>query len=413
MRIAIIHFAGPPIVGGVESTIYHHARLLSESGFGVDVIAGRGDKFHPDVEFHLVPEIDSRHDDILETGGFLAEGRVVHKFYQTRDLLYEKIKTILLNANARACLVHNAMTLHKNLPLTASLRLLNDRQITKFIAWCHDFAWLDRLYTPEMHDGYPWDLLKNPWDGVKYVVVSEHRGNRLAELLNLPIEEIEVINPGVDIYQFFNFQSKSVELVEKLDLLSAEPLILLPARITRRKNIEFGIRVTAALKQMVPDVRLLITGPPGPHNPKNQAYLESLMDLRERLSIHDDVNFLYECGEDGEPLIVSDQVIFDLYQICDVLLFPSFREGFGIPILEAGLVRMPIFAADIPSIRKTAGEGAYLFDPNGDPDLVGEAIYQTLIADKAYNLRRKIIRHYSWKAIVSMRIIPLIKVEAN
>lgn len=413
MRIAIIHFAGPPIVGGVESTIYHHARLLSESGFGVDVIAGRGDKFHPDVEFHLVPEIDSRHDDILETGGFLAEGRVVHKFYQTRDLLYEKIKTILLNANARVCLAHNAMTLHKNLPLTASLRLLNDRQITKFIAWCHDFAWLDRLYTPEMHDGYPWDLLKNPWDGVKYVVVSEHRGNRLAELLNLPIEEIEVINPGVDIYQFFNFQSKSVELVEKLDLLSAEPLILLPARITRRKNIEFGIRVTAALKQMVPDVRLLITGPPGPHNPKNQAYLESLMDLRERLSIHDHVNFLYECGEDGEPLIVSDQVIFDLYQICDVLLFPSFREGFGIPILEAGLVRMPIFAADIPSIRKTAGEGAYLFDPNGDPDLVGEAIYQTLIADKAYNLRRKIIRHYSWKAIVSMRIIPLIKVEAN
>jgi hypothetical protein len=32
MRVAILHYAGPPIVGGVEITIQHHARLLAEAG---------------------------------------------------------------------------------------------------------------------------------------------------------------------------------------------------------------------------------------------------------------------------------------------------------------------------------------------------------------------------------------------
>ena len=41
--VAILHFAAPPIIGGVESTIYHHARLLAEAGYEITVITGRGD----------------------------------------------------------------------------------------------------------------------------------------------------------------------------------------------------------------------------------------------------------------------------------------------------------------------------------------------------------------------------------
>lgn len=55
-RIAIIHYAGPPVVGGVESTIYHHARLLGQAGYQVHVIAGCGEPFHPQVTFHHIPE---------------------------------------------------------------------------------------------------------------------------------------------------------------------------------------------------------------------------------------------------------------------------------------------------------------------------------------------------------------------
>ena len=148
--------------------------------------------------------------------------------------------------------MHNALTLHKNLALTAALKLIADEKNTNMVAWCHDFAWQDSLYTPDLHPGYPWELLRTPWPGVKYVTVSDHRRNRLAKLLNLPKSDIKLIPPGVDAYEFLGLSTFSRKLIEKLKLLEAEPLILLPARITRRKNIEFAIRVIALLKRDYP-----------------------------------------------------------------------------------------------------------------------------------------------------------------
>ena len=43
MNIAILHYSVPPIVGGVESVIAHHARLMSADGHSVRLIAARGE----------------------------------------------------------------------------------------------------------------------------------------------------------------------------------------------------------------------------------------------------------------------------------------------------------------------------------------------------------------------------------
>ena len=50
MNVALLHYSAPPIVGGVESVLAHHARLLSEAGHNVRVIAGRGEAWMPAVE---------------------------------------------------------------------------------------------------------------------------------------------------------------------------------------------------------------------------------------------------------------------------------------------------------------------------------------------------------------------------
>jgi glycosyltransferase involved in cell wall biosynthesis len=306
------------------------------------------------------------------------------------------------------CIVHNAITLHKNLPLTAALRLLADEGATHFIAWCHDFAWQDALYTPDLHPGQPWDLLRTPWPGVRYVVVSAHQRERLAALLGLPKDQIEVVNPGVDL-DFLKLEPTTRSLLEKLDLLAADPLMLLPARITRRKNIEFAVRVTAALTRHKPQATLVITGPPGPHNPSNVAYLEALQALREELSVTARVHFLYEQGDGDQPLHVSDAMMADLYHLADLLLFPSHREGFGIPVLEAGLVRLPVFAAHIPSVQESAGDLAHLFDPEGDPTAAAEAIAAYLASNRAYQLRRRVLGQFTWQAILECHLLPLVQ----
>jgi len=299
--------------------------------------------------------------------------------------------------------------LHKNLPLTAALRVISDQFGTKIISWSHDFAWRDQLYASDIHPGYPWNLLNEQWEGVKYVVVSGHRRSMLAELLKIPESQIEVVSPGVDIPHFFRLTKVTELISKKVDLFNYDPLILLPARITRRKNIQFALRVISELKVEKPSACLLITGPPGPHNPKNIAYLEKLQNLVKDLQISSNVIFLYALGNEDEPLIINDQTIADFYQIADILLFPSLREGFGIPILEAGITRMPVFASNIPPFIESSGGNINLFDPKGKPRLVVNAIIKYLRMDPVYKLKRRVYQEYTWNAIIDKRVIPLIE----
>lgn len=406
-RIAILHYASPPVVGGVEQTIYHHARLLVDAGHAACVVTGRGEPFHPSVPVHLIPEAGSRHPDVLAVQEALAQGQVSQAFHALRERLVTALRPLL--AQADCCIVHNALTLHKNLALTAALRDLAEANVTRLVAWCHDFAWQDALYTPDLHPGYPWDLLRQPWPGVRYVVVSEHQRTQLARLMGLAPQAIQVVPPGVDVAAFLKLEPETWDLVQRLRLLEADPLLLLPARVTRRKNIEFAIGATAALASKRPGATLVVTGPPGPHNPSNVAYLERLQAMRRELGVAERVHFLYEQGEDGQPLHVTDAMMADFYALADILLFPSRREGFGIPVLEAGLARLPIFAADIPPVRESAGTLGHLFHPEGEPEAVAEAIHAHLARDRAYQLRKRVLGQYTWQAILKRRLLPLLR----
>lgn len=410
-KIGIIHFTAPPIVGGVESTIYHHARMLIEAGYQVKVIAGRGGDIYPGVEFQAIDEVDSSNPNILEAGKQLSQGIIGKEFIAPRDVLINKLRITLNHIDV--CIAHNVMTLHKNLPLTAALHSLVSEGCPPLIAWSHDFAWQDNLYLPDLHPGYPWDLLRNPWEGVRYVVVSAHSRARLAQLLDLPESAIQVIHPGVEPATFLKLAPLTQEITNRLHLLEAEPLILLPARITRRKNIEFAIQVCAALKNSKPDVTLVVTGPPGPHNPTNIVYLQFLEQLIKDLGVADQVHFLYRQSQSDQPLYLTDELVADFFRLADLLFFPSQREGFGIPILEAGLARLPIFAADIPTFRESAGSLATFFDPDDDPDKVAAMIANHLQQDTAYQLRHRILRNYSWQSILETQLIPLIEETCN
>ena len=194
--------------------------------------------------------------------------------------------------------------------------------------------------------------------------------------------------------------------------MQADALLLLPARLTRRKNVEMALHILAALRAQIArpafpgarlDARLVVTGPPGPHNPANAAYLQSLLDLRRELGLQGAAHMLYERG-----ITPDDGTMADLYQLADALLFPSAQEGFGIPILEAGLARLPVFCADIPPLRETGQGSAHFFDPHGDPAAVAARLARALEQDTAHRLRRRVLAGFTWKKIVEERVIPLL-----
>ncbi len=83
-----------------------------------------------------------------------------------------------------------------------------------------------------------------------------------------------------------------------------------------------------------------------------------------------------------------------------IFLFPSFYEGFGLPILEAQIAGIPVVTSNISSMPEIAGSSAILVDPN-KPEEIAEAAFK-LISDEI--LKNDIIKRgfenvkrFSWE----------------
>jgi glycosyltransferase involved in cell wall biosynthesis len=403
MKIALLHYSAPPIVGGVETVMGHHARMMVKAGNEVRIIAGRGEQIDQWIPFLSIPYIDSRHERVLRIKQELDHGHVPADF--------EPLKTIIIKALRKAIsdvdivIIHNVCSLAKNLPLTAALKEINGSQdMPYFILWHHDLAWVTPRYAAELHPGYPWDLLRMSWNGVTQVTVSELRRQELSALYEIPASRIHVIPNGIDLTKFYKLEQQTVGFIQSLDLLNSDPLLLLPVRITARKNIELAIRIVDFLKEIFPKTKLIVTGPLGPHNPDNEEYFNRLVSLRTDLHLDDSVHFLAEMTNDYLP----DAVIADFYRLADVLLLPSREEGFGIPILEAGLARLPVFCSNLPPLQQLGREFVHYFSPDDKPQSIAEKIDHVLKNSMNYQQCVRVRREYSWEQIYWEKIEPIL-----
>ena len=78
----------------------------------------------------------------------------------------------------------------------------------------------------------------------------------------------------------------------------------------------------------------------------------------------------YQLVRVGSPLAgsitftkVSDETLNEIYNACDILIFPSTEEGVGLPVIEAFAVGLPVVASDIEVMREVCKEAAILVEP--------------------------------------------------
>lgn len=404
MNIAILHYSVPPIVGGVESVIGHHARLMSADGHSVRLIAARGESQGNQILLTEIPLADSRHELVTQVKNQLNHGEVTQDFESLRDELVIQLQTAL--ADVDILIAHNVCSLNKNLALTAALYQLHvSKKLPRLILWHHDLAWTTPRYQPELHDGYPWDLLRTDWGGTTHVVVSHLRRRELSTLMKIHPDEIQIIPNGVDAARFYKFESQTQSLLEKTKLLDAAPILLLPVRVTPRKNIELALHTLAELRKQFPNAALVVTGPLGPHNADNHKYFEMLSSLRTQLGLQHSAHFLTELTDSFLP----DEVIADFYRIADALLFPSREEGFGIPLIEAAFSHLPAFCADIPPLRELGLNDAAFFSPDEDPVKISGTIAEYFQSSPAARLSMRARASYRWDAVYRQHIAPLLK----
>jgi glycosyltransferase involved in cell wall biosynthesis len=374
-----------------------HAAGLRAAGAQVTILAGRGGASPRGVRVARVREADSR-APIVERGlAALARGERTPEHDRLVERLVAKIRPVV--ARSDRVVVHNVMTMPMNLALTEALaRLAREGPPDRFIAWTHDIAYFDHNYDAYGHPGAPWELITKALPGFRYVVVSQERAGQLAQLTGLAERDVAIVTNGVDVPEALGISEKGRKLAARLGLYEADPLLLLPVRLTRRKRVEVAIDATAALRARGRNAMLVVTGAVGPHDKKNRAYMNEL-EVRAR-------------NVKGALLLAAlgitvhyDQVV-DLFALADVLVFPSESEGFGIPMLEAGLHRMPIVCSDIPALRETGGDEPIYVAPDASGEAIADAIERAL--ETPLMRMRDRARAHAWPRVLRDRVLPVI-----
>jgi glycosyltransferase involved in cell wall biosynthesis len=408
---AILHYSAPPVAGGVESVMDAHARVFLQMGYPVTIIAGRGsaDALPPGTGLEIIPTLDTQHPQILAAGTILEQGRLPGDFMALTKQITESLAPLVSQFDN--LIVHNIFTKHFNLPLTAAIfNLLDAGAIQNCIAWHHDFTWTSPRSRSKVHPGYPWDLLRTNRSDVIHVTISQNRKKELASLYQCPPEKIRVIYNGVDAKEMFGLTPFGWDLTQRLDLLAADLIMLMPVRVTKVKNIEFALEVVAGLKDKGLKVKLLLTGPPDPHDEKSMTYFHALQKLRDDLGLNSEMHFVFESGPDpDQPLHIGLDVVAGLYRVADLLFMPSHQEGFGMPVLEAGLLGMPVVASKtVPAAEEIGGEDVLRFGLDQSPQLLAQQLLAWAEGDKRLRLARRTRQNFTWQAIFHADIEPLL-----
>jgi len=414
MKTAILHYSAPPVIGGVESVIRAHAAEFAATGIQATVIAGEGEAgaLPAETGFIHIPGMSSRHAEIEAAAALLNQGRMPASFEALTSRLAASLQPVLSGFDN--VIVHNVFTKHFNLPLTAALfRLMEQGCPRRTLAWCHDLTWTSPNSRNRVFPGYPWELLKTRRREVTYVAISGQRRMEIASSFGLRPEEIHVIPNGVDPGVLLGLSDEGKGLIERLGMWDADPVLLMPVRVTRAKNFELALRVTAALKQMGRRPRLVVTGPPDPHDPASLAYYEYLRSLRRELEVVDEARFVYESGPDGDQAyMISQGVVAELFRSADAVFMPSHREGFGMPVLEAGLLGLPVIATSVPAVNDLGLDRTLLISADEQPEQVAARIVDRLDAVEEHAARVLIRQKFTWKAIFREQLLPLLQGEA-
>ncbi len=403
LNIALLHYSCPPVVGGVEEVIRQQALLFRRYFNHVKVFAGSGSQFG-ECPVEINPILGSRNRKVLKAHRLAIEGR-----YDALHHLSKEIHCYLKRelAGFDLTIAHNVMTMPYNLPLTMALAWLAEEEGLRVVSWNHDSPYFYEGHPPHLHRP-PWDILKRTVPNVEYVVISESRKAQFSRLYGTG-KHLTVIPNGIDPIEFFHLDPVTMRLIGEERLFERELVLVQPCRLHPRKNIETSIRVVHALKGMGLDVVLLVTGPHDPHREKDVEYHGMLRSLIRGLKVDKEVLILADYTfRSGERLLPDRITTRDLYLIADALFFPSHQEGFGIPLLEAGMIKLPVVCSNIPPHREIGERDVCYFEPGDPPEAIARRMVDFLRGLRPHRLFRRTMRDYVWDNIYHSRLLPFL-----
>lgn len=179
---------------------------------------------------------------------------------------------------------------------------------------------------------------------------SSNTKNDLVKLYGIAESKIKVIYPGIDHAKYKVIEPGQLQEIKNSYNLP-DSFILFLGTIEPRKNIEGIIdafNLAKAEYQALENLNLVIAGAKG-------WKCQRIFQAAEKSPFANQIKFLGYVPEADKPY---------LYNLAGLFVFPSFYEGFGLPVLEAQACGLPVIASDISAFPEVLSDSAYLINPD-------------------------------------------------
>jgi glycosyltransferase involved in cell wall biosynthesis len=252
----------------------------------------------------------------------------------------------------------------------------------KSIVVIHDvFHKIDKNFHPLYYRKYADFLLARAVKNSELIVtVSESSKKDIIRFYNAPEEKVKVVYEAADeIFQPRNLSEfEKIKLREKYNL--PEKFILYIGVLEERKNIDGIIKIADLIKDKT-ETPIFLFGRIG-H--KGNQYIKEIKKRR---------NIQYKG-------FVENQDLPYVYNLATIFLFPSFYEGFGLPVLEAMQSGVPVLTTNTSSLPEVVGNGGLMHNPK-DYDGFAKDIMKLLedkdFYDRLKNKGLEQAKKFNWK----------------
>jgi len=197
-----------------------------------------------------------------------------------------------------------------------------------------------------------------------------------------------------------------------LQLIRKYPLILLPARLLPRKNLLRSLQIIKLLKPHFPELSAIITGPFYSEQSDNYAYQQIVWDFVQSHDLQAQVIFLSKImSELNIPSDLNQAIVRDLYFLSHLVFYLSNDEGFGLPLLEAGMARIPLVISDLPVFREIVDTDCLILPDYESVEYDANRVLSYLQTSTSANitLARRLLNKYNWEEIWQQYLQPLLE----
>ena len=259
------------------------------------------------------------------------------------------------------------------------------------VASVHDVSFLEHpdYFTPFRAVQLRCTVHRTVKSAARVITPSEFSKRRILSAYRLPEDKVVVLPNGV-ASTFRPMPRESAQKWVRTEFGLSSPFILTVGDLQPRKNHAGLIRAFERLLRAHPQLphSLVIVG-------KENWRASDVRAAAKRSSVADRIHFTG---------FVSDEGLLRLYGACDLFVYPSFYEGFGLPILEAMACGRAVACSNTSAMPEVADSAALLFDPNSE-DQIALALRDLLLNPE---LRQRMERlgsqraaMFSWESTAS------------